>query len=137
MTKKQLVSTIFLIAAVAMVVFFTLQDAEGTMALSESVRAWLAERGIEMESHQLRSDIHVLEYFLLALAVLAFGLSWGWPMPVCIIACCLFGLLDEGVKVLLPTREFDGIDLLKDWLGVCLAAACVLAFTPRRPRQRA
>ena len=31
------------------------------------------------------------------------------------------GLIDESIKVLLPTREFDLVDLLKDWIGVAMA----------------
>ena len=31
------------------------------------------------------------------------------------------GLIDEGLKVLLPTREFDVVDLVKDWVGVAVA----------------
>ena len=31
------------------------------------------------------------------------------------------GLIDESIKVLLPTREFDVVDLIKDWVGVATA----------------
>ena len=28
------------------------------------------------------------------------------------------GIMDESIKILLPTREFDVIDLFKDWIGI-------------------
>ena len=110
-----------------MVLFFTLQDAEGTMQLSESVRTWLADHGIFMESHELRSNIHIPEYFLLGLSVVAFGYCRDWKVAVCVLICCLFGLFDEGIKILLPSREFDAIDLVKDWIGAGFAAAVWVA----------
>ena len=36
-------------------------------------------------------------------------------------AGCCVGLIDEGIKVLLPTREFDFVDLVKDWVGIIFA----------------
>lgn len=30
---------------------------------------------------------------------------------------CGIGLIDESIKVLLPTREFDFVDLVKDCVG--------------------
>ena len=43
-------------------------------------------------------------------------------------AGCGVGLIDESIKVLLPTREFDFIDLVKDWGGVAVAMV-VIWFT--------
>ncbi len=115
---KKTTATILLILAVAMVLFFTFQDAEGTTRLSESVRQWLEGYGIKAESHALRSNIHILEYLVVGLAVLAFGASRGWKVATCIIVCGAIALLDESIKVLLPTREFDVVDLIKDWIGL-------------------
>ena len=120
MTKKT-TATILLILAVAMVLFFTFQDAEGTTRLSESVRQWLEKYGIIAESHALRSNIHILEYFIVGLAVFAFGASRGWKVATSLLVCGAIALLDESIKVLLPTREFDVVDLIKDWVGVAVA----------------
>lgn len=54
--------------------------------------------------------------------MLAFGASRGWKIPISLIVCGAIALLDESIKVLLPTREFDVIDLVKDWVGIGLAA---------------
>ncbi len=40
------------------------------------------------------------------------------------VGCCA-GLIDEGIKVLLPTREFDFVDLVKDWVGVAIAVLMI------------
>lgn len=34
--------------------------------------------------------------------------------------CCV-GLIDESIEVLFPTREFDFVDLIKDWVRVVVA----------------
>lgn len=39
---------------------------------------------------------------------------------------CGIGILDEGVKVLLSTREFDVTDLMRDFVGVLLAVGIVV-----------
>lgn len=124
MTKKT-TTAILLILAILMVLFFTFQDAEGTTRLSESVRQWFEGYGIKAESHALRSNIHILEYFIVGLAVLAFGASRGWKVETCILVCAGIALLDESIKVLLPTREFDVVDLIKDWAGVAVAAGLI------------
>ena len=45
---------------------------------------------------------------------------------------CGFGLLDESIKLLLPTRELDVVDLLKDWVGIGLGTAAVWMLTKER-----
>lgn len=40
------------------------------------------------------------------------------------MGCCV-GLIDESIKVLLPTREFDVVDLVKDWVGVAIAVIVI------------
>ena len=112
-----------MILALLIVLFFTFQTAEGTASLSETVRMWLENQDLMIESHALRSNIHILEYFILGLAVLAFGMSRGWKLSTCVIIGCLIGLIDESIKVLLPTRGFDVVDLIKDWVGIGLATA--------------
>ena len=57
--------------------------------------------------------------------MLAFGASRGWKVATCIIVCGAIALLDESIKVLLPTREFDVVDLIKDWVGVAVAVGLI------------
>ena len=42
---------------------------------------------------------------------------------------CGFGRLDEGIKVLLATREFDIVDIVKDWVGVWLGTVAMWMLT--------
>lgn len=119
MTKK--VSAVFLLLAVAMVLFFTFQDAEGTTRLSEAVRTWLEGHGLKTESHALRSNIHILEYLVVGFAVLAFGASQDWKITTSLLVCGAIALLDETLKIWLPTREFDVVDLVKDFVGIGIA----------------
>ncbi len=51
---------------------------------------------------------------------------------------CVWGaiaLIDEGIKILLPTREFDVVDLLKDWIGIGLASV-IKSFLNIKAKER-
>ena len=121
MSEKRVCSLVLLILAVSMVLFFTFQNPEDSKMLSETVRAWLGNIGIRVEYTALRSNIHILEYFVVGLAVCAFlGKRW-----IKILIGCGIGMIDEGIKVLLPGREFSSRDLIKDFLGILLAIMIV------------
>lgn len=47
-----------------------------------------------------------------------------------VVGCCV-GVVDEGIKVLLPTREFDLFDLVKDWIGVAVAMLMIWVIGKR------
>ena len=104
-----------------MVLFFTFQNPEKSRILSESVRMWLGNIGIQVEYNSLRSNVHILEYIIVGLAVCGYCRSRGWKNWVGMIAGFGIGVVDECVKMLLPGREFEAIDLVKDWIGVGLA----------------
>ena len=119
MRKKT--AAIFLILALLMVLFFRFQNPEKSRILSESVRMWLGNIGIDVEYKSLRSNVHILEYFIVGLAVCGYCRSRGWKNWVGMIAGFGIGVVDECVKTLLPGREFEVYDLLKNWLGVLVA----------------
>ena len=110
-----------MILALLMVLFFTFQNPEKSRILSESVRMWLGNIGIDVEYKSLRSNVHILEYFIVGLAVCGYCRSRGWKNWVGMIAGFGIGVVDECVKTLLPGREFEVYDLLKNWLGVLVA----------------
>lgn len=127
MRKKT--AAIFLILALLMVLFFTLQEPTQSRDLSEAVRSWLEKIGIEVEYKSLRSNIHILEYFIVGLAVCGSVKSRGWRLWIgAAIGCCI-GVVDEGIKVLLPGREFDVTDLMRDGIGILLATVIVRVVT--------
>lgn len=125
MSRKR-IRTLLLIAALAMILFFTLQNPKALRDLSDTVRIWLNSIGINVEYKALRSNIHIFEYFLFGLALIEFGRCRGWGSLWMIVTGCTIGIVDEGIKVLLPGREFGMGDLIRDWIGILLAAAVLM-----------
>ena len=125
---KKRVYGILLIAAALTILLLTLQDSAGTVKLSEGLRLWLERFGLKGDFHSIRSNAHLVLYFLFGIVLCLFGRECGWRWWVILAAGCCVGLIDEGMKVLLPTREFDFIDLVKDWVGV-VAAMLVIWLT--------
>jgi VanZ family protein len=121
----------FLILAILMVLFFTFQNPEQSRDLSEAVRSWLGSIGIDVEYKTLRSNVHILEYFIVGLAVCGFCRSRGWKNWVGLMAGCGIGVVDECMKTLLPGREFEAVDLVKDWIGVAVAGLIMLLIRKR------
>lgn len=126
MRKKT--AAIFVILALLMVLFFTFQNPEKSRILSEAVRSWLGSIGIEVEYKSLRSNIHILEYFIVGLAVCGYCRSREWKNWVGMIAGFGIGVVDECVKTLLPGREFSTGDLIRDFVGVAGSVCFVEAF---------
>ena len=50
----------------------------------------------------------------------------GWKKWIGVVIAVFFGLMDETIKIYLPTREFGGIDLVKDIVGVGVAFGIVM-----------
>lgn len=119
--KRNWAAAIFLILAILMVLFFTFQNPEQSRDLSEAVRLWLGSIGIDVEYKSLRSNVHILEYFIVGLAVCGFCRSKGWEVWIGAAIGCGIGVVDEGIKLLLPGREFSAGDLIRDFIGVALA----------------
>ncbi len=121
-----------MLALVILCVFLlTLQSPAGTGKLSETVKQWLECIGISCDSHTLRSNAHLAEYFVLGIALTLFCRELGWKNTQVIIAGCGIGLLDECLKILLPTREFSWVDWLKDCTGVLVAVLIVSMIKQR------
>ena len=108
-------------AAVFTILLLTLQDAAGTVKLSEGLRLWLESFGLKSDFHSFRSNAHLVLYFLFGIVLCLYGRECGWRWWAILAMGCCVGLIDEGIKVLLPTREFDFVDLVKDWVGIIFA----------------
>lgn len=120
-----------LLAVIALNLFLTLQSQEGTVRLSEGVRHWVEQFGHNSDFHTFRSNAHIIIFFVLGVVLGLFGKQAKWKSwQIIIIGCCI-GLLDEGLKIFLPTREFDLIDLFKDCIGI-IAATGLLAVLSRK-----
>ena len=128
---KKIIYGILLIAAALTILLLTLQDAAGTVKLSEGLRLWLERFGLKSDFHSIRSNAHLVLYFLFGIVLCLYGRECGWSWWAILAMGCCVGLIDEGIKVLLPTREFDFVDLVKDWVGVA-AAMLVIRLIKRR-----
>ena len=118
---RKTIYAILLILTLLTILFLTFQDSAGTVKLSEGIRLWLEQFGIHSDFHSFRSNAHLLVFFTLGLILSLYGREAGWHWYVVLAVGCGFGLLDEGMKIWLPTREFDVVDLMKDWIGVAVA----------------
>ncbi len=123
--KKKNFWFVISIAVILIIAFLTFQDKNNTESLSNSIRDWLYSIGINISGKQLRSNAHIVEYCLLGIALSEYGTisnkNFGWIITV---GFCL-GLIDETIRFLIPTREFEFIDLMKDWAGVFIGAIIV------------
>jgi len=125
---KKRVYGILLAAAVIAILLLTFQDSAGTVRLSEGLRLWLERFGLKSDFHSIRSNAHLILYFLFGIVLCLYGRECGWHWWVILAVGCGIGLIDESIKVLLPTREFDFVDLVKDWVGIGLATFVVKAI---------
>ena len=108
------------------VLFLTFQGPEDTVSLSEKVRSIALSFEYTGSLKQFRSDIHLVEYFGVGLAVVLFFHVMGWKKWVGALTAVTFGLMDETIKIYLPTREFGLNDLVKDIVGVGVAFGIVM-----------
>lgn len=122
---RKTIYAILLILALLTILFLTFQDSAGTVKLSEGIRLWLEQFGIHSDFHSFRSNAHLLVFFTLGLILSLYGKEAGWRWYIVLAVGCGFGLLDEGMKIWLPTREFDVVDLMKDWIWVATSVGVV------------
>lgn len=132
---KKLIAATLMILAIAMVLFFTLQNPERSRDLSESVRVWLDSIGIRVGYYALRHNIHILEYFVVGLIIFGFSKTMKWKLWIGTIVSVLIATIDECIKHFIPGREFDVSDLIRDWIGIaiaCIVAGVILVVKDRR-----
>lgn len=109
------------IVIVCIIFYLTFQGPSETMGMSEKVRIWLNELGIVWKSSTVRSNAHLPEYFALGMTLCLWG---GWKKALLIGASV--GIIDETIRIILPTRHFDFFDLLRDFAGILAGILVVL-----------
>jgi len=88
------------------------------------------------DSVHFRSDVHYIEYFIVGVASIVLAWTLGWRLWVGAIIACGFGLLDETFKIFLSTREFSGIDLIKDVIGIAVALGILTLVKHVKDKQK-
>ena len=128
MMKNRRFWLVLSIVSVVAIAFLTFQSRYNTEALSNTIKDWLYRMGISISGKRLRSDAHIIEYFVLGITLSEYGFicnkKFEWIISV---GFCL-GLLDELLRIVIPTREFELIDLIKDWIGIVLGIIIVCYF---------
>lgn len=120
MTTKRITLLIVIVVACG-ILFLTFQGPAETKELTLKAQSLLERIGIHIEEKPLRHYIHYALYFILGLAICALCLTKEWKLKAGALIGCGIGLVDEGIKVFLPTREFDVTDLMRDFVGVAIA----------------
>lgn len=126
-----------ILIVVAAIFLLTLQDPDGTIAISVEARGLLTRlvrlltgnASWQISIHDVRRLAHVPEYGLLGLVV-CIGLNriTGriWRSALMTPAFCfVISLADQIVKWMLPTRHFDASDLVLDAVGYGTAIVIV------------
>lgn len=126
---KRIIAGVVLIAVIGGVLFLTLQGPKETTELSDKVWKKAAKLGYKGTKTQFRSDFHMVEYFVVGIVMILFCLAMGWKMVTGACIACALGLLEETLKIFLPTREFSWIDFGKDCIGVGIAFVLALVIT--------
>lgn len=126
-TKKTIYGLI-LAALLFLNLFLTLRSPEGTVRLSEGLRIWLEQFGVHSDFHSFRSNAHLVMYFVLGVALALYGRESGWKWWMIILIGCVIGVVDEGIKVLLPTSEFSTGDLIRNMIGIVASVVVTSVF---------
>lgn len=133
---KKIAASILLVLVLASVLFLALQGPTETNDLSNKVRRFFTSLGYKGNNRQFRSDFHLIEYFAVGIASILFCRAMGWKIWIGLVITCLFGFLEETLKIFLPTREFGVVDFVKDCIGALIASVIVFSVVSvKRLRQ--
>ena len=120
-----------LLTVICLIYVLTFQPSTGSVELSEGFRQFFMQLfkidsagnvpRWAVDGHWFRTLMHIPEYLLLGTAVaIAFD-----NKKLCMGICAAIGLLDELIKIWLPGREFDPVDLGFDIIGAAAGIAFV------------
>jgi hypothetical protein len=126
MKRNITISFLLVIIIICIVLFLTFQGPKDTIALSSKFHEWFILLGYKGDLLQFRSDIHFIEYFIVGLVIVHFIQTIEKNPWLGTFFSCSIGIIDETIKIFLPTREFDYVDLVKDFLGVLLATVVMI-----------
>ena len=119
---KKWIATIVVLVVITGIIYLTLQSPEDTGALTKITQQYLSSVGINVGLKPLRHYIHYVLYFILGIATCNLCAVKNCKLRIGVLLGCGTGVLDECLKIWLPTREFDVFDLIRDFIGVVVAA---------------
>ena len=76
--QKKTVYGALLIAFLGLNLFLTLQSPQGMVRLSEGLRLWLEQFGFFSDFHSIRSNAHLVVFFVFGVFLNLFGQECGW-----------------------------------------------------------
>lgn len=126
---KKWITVLAVIAVATGILYLTFQGPAETKELTQKAQRVLEQIGIHVEEKPLRHHVHYALYLILGLAMCVLCLKKDWKLSVGMLIGCGIGVIDEGIKVLLPTREFDVTDLMRDFVGVAVAMVLVVMIS--------
>lgn len=118
---KKWITVLAVIAVATGILYLTFQGPAETKELTQKAQMLLEQIGVHVEEKPLRHYVHYALYLILGLAMCVLCLTKDWKLSVGMLIGCGIGVIDECIKVLLPTREFDVTDLMRDFVGVAVA----------------
>ena len=89
------ISVVFLVVAIAMILFFTFQAPDASLKLSEKVRGWLCNHGMEFNRFTFRTNVHLVEYFIVGIALTIYVKCHDYRCWIATAVGCGIGFLDE------------------------------------------
>ncbi len=122
----------------ALIAFLTLQSPDDTLSLSGGMQRLgkalfpNATGRWAIDMHWFRTIMHLPLYFVLGCAVEYAVLRFWKAIGICFV----IALADETLKIYLPTREFQAIDLVFDAIGILIGIGVVLLFRWLRQKCR-
>lgn len=128
----KIISWLLVVLAVSAILCLTFQNIEQTARITNATRQMIIstaeEQGIEREvtverwwsnTDILRKIAHIIEFIPLGLTVLAAGTLTFKTKKIkkCVMICMIVSISDQLLKILVPGREFDALDLFFDAVG--------------------
>ncbi len=128
---KRVLVFIPVVTVAVIILLLTLQNIEGTVALSEGFRNWIVSVcggfGWDTLAGWIDSPVvvrrlgHVIEYFVLGAAAAISVRKKRFALLLCI--CISFA--DQIIKIYVPGRHFDRMDLTFDAMGYVIGLSVV------------
>lgn len=137
---KKFVYILLVLLSITAIFYLTFQSAEKTTRLSVDAQKFVLLVAEKMHIRDklpwlenrrwIRRLAHIPEYGCLGIVMMTFVHKYNskkiaWKYIITLLVCMSVSVLDQMIKWILPTREFDIIDLVLDGLGYSLGAGCV------------